>query len=259
VDLQAFRQRYREQTIVAGGAAWPYVETTGAGPALILLPGAQGTGEMFFKQLAALGGRLRMLALWYPAEPDAAKLADGLASFMDAKGLTRASVLGSSFGGYVAQVFALRHPQRVETLFLANTFADPTPAQAKGRKPDELAALPAEQVKSEVLARGLASPHAELKAVLQDQVGVRQPAENLKARIMGVAIAKPLPPLPVPDQRIVLIECADDPVIGEPMRSALRARHPGAESHALPMGGHYPGVLNGDAYTAIIRNRLLGP
>ncbi len=48
-----------------------------------------------------------------------------LPALMDHLKLDRASVLGSSFGGYWAQFFALRHTDRVEHLFLGNIFVTP--------------------------------------------------------------------------------------------------------------------------------------
>lgn len=39
----------------------------------------------------------------YPAQTDGARLADGLAAFLDAMGIERASLAGTSLGAYVAQ------------------------------------------------------------------------------------------------------------------------------------------------------------
>ena len=48
-------------------------------------------------------------------------MADDQAAAMDALGIRRASVLGVSQGGMIAQALALRHPERVEKLILAVT------------------------------------------------------------------------------------------------------------------------------------------
>ncbi len=60
----------------------------------------------------------------------------------------------------------------------------------------------------------------------------------------------------VPDERIVLIESDDDPVIAEAGRGHMRRRYPGAPCHRLT-SGHFPYVTRADRYTAIIADRLL--
>ena len=112
-------------TATMAGEAWPYIDTGGKGQVLIMLPGSVGTCEMFYKQIAALGQKLRIVSVSYPALSDPSRLADGLADLMDHLGLPRASILGSSFGGYWAQFFALRHPGRLDHLFLGNIFLSP--------------------------------------------------------------------------------------------------------------------------------------
>jgi class 3 adenylate cyclase len=46
---------------------------------------------------------------------------DDVVAVMDAAGVERASLLGLSEGGLIAQLFAVRHPERVEQLVLANS------------------------------------------------------------------------------------------------------------------------------------------
>lgn len=52
-----------------------------------------------------------------------ADLADDLAGLLDALKIGRAHVLGAFLGGMAAQEFALRHPDRLERLVLAGTWA----------------------------------------------------------------------------------------------------------------------------------------
>ncbi len=46
---------------------------------------------------------------------------------LDALGLDRADVVSTSLGGVIAQLLTLAYPERVRTLVLMSTFADPTP------------------------------------------------------------------------------------------------------------------------------------
>jgi pimeloyl-ACP methyl ester carboxylesterase len=249
----------RSVRIDAQGVAhdWPYIDTGGDGPALVMLPGSVGTCEMFFKQIAALGDRFRIISVGYPAEADPDRLADGLAALMDHLKLRTASVLGSSFGGYWAQVFALRHPARVETLFLGNIFVTPDELFANPLfAPDFVRATAAPDLQATWRGRVMQAPDSELKRIQLDMLAGRQSAENLRARFLGVIDATLCPPLPVPQERIVIIDCADDPIIPPASRQAVRDRYPQAEVATLPTGGHYPHILNPEAYDAAIVRRL---
>jgi 3-oxoadipate enol-lactonase len=59
-----------------------------------------------------------------------AQHADDLAALLDALGLPRAHVLGLSYGGEVAQAFALAYPARVSSLILADTVSEVGPELA---------------------------------------------------------------------------------------------------------------------------------
>jgi pimeloyl-ACP methyl ester carboxylesterase len=62
--------------------------------------------------------------------------------------------------------------------------------------------------------------------------------------------------LPIAQDRIVVIDCADDPIIPPAAREAVRAHYTGVEINTLPTGGHYPHILNPQAYDAVIRRRF---
>jgi maspardin len=246
------------RTVRVSGTDWPHIDTGGTGPILVMLPGSVGTCEMFFKQIASLRQAVRIVAISYPAEPSPEKLADGLAGLMTALKIDRASVLGSSFGGYWAQFFALRHAARVDTLFLGNIFITPdelfanpmfAPRFVRGHNAVDLQIVWRERVAQ--------APDSELKHIQSDMLAGRQSAENLKARFVGVIDAQLCPLLPRPSDRIVIIDCADDPIIPPASRQAVRDRYRGAEINTLPTGGHYPHIINPDAYDAVILRRLM--
>ena len=244
-------------TVTVAGVEWPFIDTGGKGPALILLPGSVGTCEMFFKQIRSLGDRYRLISVSYPAEPDPNRLANGLAGLMDHLKLDRASVLGSSFGGYWAQFFALQHADRIEHLFLGNIFVTPNELFSNPLfDPDWIAKTAPADLQAFWLQRVQQAPDGELKAIQLDMLSGRQSAENLKARFVGVAQATLCPLLPLPAQSITVIDCEDDPIIPPQSRQDVHDRYPGAHIRTLPKGGHYPHILNPDAYDAIITERL---
>ena len=114
---------------VAGNITLFY-ERTGVGPAVVLVPGLGGDHFLWRHQIPHLAGRLDVIApdnrgagqSSAPDEPyTTAMFADDLAGLLDTLGIARAHVVGASMGGFIAQEFALRHPERLDRLVLCCT------------------------------------------------------------------------------------------------------------------------------------------
>lgn len=108
-----------------------YYEIRGSGPRLLAINGTGGDLRRppnvfqlpFAPRFETLSYDQR--GLGRTSRPDVpysmADYAEDAAALLDALGWERCLVYGFSFGGMVAQEFALRHPQRVERLVLAGT------------------------------------------------------------------------------------------------------------------------------------------
>ena len=121
----------------------------------------------------------------------------------------------------------------------------------------------ARELKAERLRRMEAWPETDAGLRLAKEVIALQgreviSARHLKARVLALLRAEEMPPLPIPDARIVIVDCEDDPVIAAPVREEVRARYPGAALHALPSGGHFPYISRAEDYSAILRQHLRG-
>ena len=102
--------------------------TMGTGPDMLLIHGLGGTKASFFDTAAALSRSYRVHALDLPgfgsssksttAAYDAGYFADELSALMDAMGIERAHIVGSSLGGRVALEIGLREPERVAAIAL---------------------------------------------------------------------------------------------------------------------------------------------
>ena len=66
------------------------------------------------------------------------QFADDLAGFMDARGIWKAHVLGFSDGGNIATAFALKYPDRVDSLILNGANLDPSGVKRSTQLPIEL-------------------------------------------------------------------------------------------------------------------------
>lgn len=131
-------------TIDANGLSIAYT-VDGAGPPLILLHGATGSGASHFATLRPHVARsFRVHApdarghggtRWDPADGfTAAGLVDDLAAYADALDLTTFHLLGYSMGAMTALEFAVRWPGRLRTLVIVSLGAEREPRLSVGRR-----------------------------------------------------------------------------------------------------------------------------
>jgi pimeloyl-ACP methyl ester carboxylesterase len=113
-----------------------FYETHGAGEPLILIPGFASGAWTWFCQIDELSKEFQIITFDPRGigrskieNPDDAKnlsmetfLRDVLQILDDLK-IEKANILGASFGGFVAQEFALKYPERLNKLILACTTA----------------------------------------------------------------------------------------------------------------------------------------
>jgi len=97
----------------------------GTGEALVLVPGMDGTGQLFYRQVPSLSQSFRTAT--YALRNDARTmdvLVDDLGRVIDsvAPDTRRAVVIGESFGGALAMTFALARPGQVTALVVLNSF-----------------------------------------------------------------------------------------------------------------------------------------
>jgi len=140
----------------------------GTGPMLICHPGGPGFSSLYFGDLAGLWERFTLVMInprgtggsSKAADPRAYQIDDYVSDVEELRehlGLDRMLLLGHSHGGVVAQVYAVRYPERVERLVLVSTLARFGPEHQEAMKvgmekrsgqpwfTDALAALQAEQ------------------------------------------------------------------------------------------------------------------
>lgn len=102
----------------------------GRGPALLLIHGMFGDHLDWEPVLEPLAKRHRVIAIDLPGFGDSAKpdieynacpFVTEIVKLLDKLGIKRVAVAGNSFGGQIAMVLALEHPERVEKLVLITT------------------------------------------------------------------------------------------------------------------------------------------
>jgi 3-oxoadipate enol-lactonase len=164
---------------VDGSLAW---RETGDGEPVVFLHGLGGSRTSWEPQLTGLRTEFRCIA-WdmpgygvsVPVVPlTFATIADSVARLLDDAGVERAHLVGESFGGMHALHTALRHPDRVGRLVLANTSpafgldgTDPDAWRAARLEPLNAGLTPAdiaEQVLTSVAGPGLSADMLAMRA-----------------------------------------------------------------------------------------------
>ncbi|MCB5291107.1 alpha/beta fold hydrolase [Arthrobacter sp. SO3] len=272
--LAAFRTSHRYRSLDVDGVRWRYF-AGGTGRQTVLLPaGGTRVPDMYLLLIEALERDFRVIAPAYPAGAGMAGLADGLAAILDAEGVTQADVLGSSFGGFVAQVFARRHPERVRRLVLANTgspSAAPLPLLPLLIR--VLAVLPESAVRSVTgwnwrrwFVHGARDDAAFWSMLLADILG-RLRKEDLLSALREMRDFARLPAGGTPGARtsavppgpVLLIESERDEAFSPQARAALRALYPAAEVRLFAGEGHGVMAARTAEYVDTVREFLRRP
>ncbi len=103
----------------------PRIAVQGEGPPFVYVPGMDGTGRLFYRQLPRLSREYRVTT--YTLRDSAATMAElvddlaGVVRFVS-RGGRPALVFGESFGGALSMSFALTRPELVERLVVLNAF-----------------------------------------------------------------------------------------------------------------------------------------
>ncbi len=109
-----FQLLYKDMT-------WEY-RLGGQGPVtLVLFPGVIGGLDLLDRHFEAFSDQFRVLAVAIPPVSKIETFCEGLHQILQHEGVKRMVLVGSSFGGCLAQAYFFRHPRKVEKLVLSDT------------------------------------------------------------------------------------------------------------------------------------------
>lgn len=259
--LQALRAMNQPMPLRANGLDWQIIDTGGNAMPLVMLPGALGTCELFYRQIVALHGRGRIVSANYPAISNPMAIVESLASLLDQRRIERINLFGTSLGGYLAQCFAARHAERVNKLVIGNSFIDSRRIVAtEAFDPSVAGTLDAAALQTlwrtrvQETARRLGE--SELTAVQLEALSEPGYAAQLKARMLTLPACNRTPDAVAAP--VAIIDCEDDVIIDAQTRLETRARYPGARVYSLRTGGHYPYITAPEKFNAILADECFG-
>lgn len=120
--LSEFLRTHPYTDVVIDGANYHYLLCGKGEKTLIFLVGGMGLSFLYMPYITALESEYRILTFDYPYEyDDNSGLVDSIAGLLKYLNISKGILVGSSYGGYVAQMLARKFPELTEGLCLFST------------------------------------------------------------------------------------------------------------------------------------------
>ena len=263
-SLAAFRQAHPPARLLVDGVSWEYICTGQGEQALLFLHGMAGAYDIWWQQIEALQNRCQIVSLTYPAIDTLEGLRHGINAVLQAAGVDRFGVVGSSLGGYLAQYLIARQPERIRRAVFANTFPPNSILARRTRGADPLI----RQVPQALLMAGMrwntrlsiypaSGRSAVLKAYLDE--GTYRSMDRARFLARYRAVVEWFDPPEISGIPVMIIESANDPLISPALRQLLKRTYPSAGVHTFGAVGHFPYVNEPQAYSAVLEEFLAQP
>jgi len=221
-------------------------------PTLVLLHGATGTAEIFYKQILSLAPKgYRLISVQYPGYSTYSRLLHAFDKFLDEVNAPEVHIFGTALGGYIGQCYAHFRPNRVLSLILCCSFSD-TNYYASANPFSEifqwtpdfllkrmlLSNFPTYELEREI-ANSIDFMVEQLEAVKRDDLASRL---NLNCTLCPLMKEE----LKLPVSNITIIDVLDDVIIPEKVRDEVYKTYPNARQALLKTGGNFPYLSRAD-------------
>ena len=263
-SLASFRQAHPPTQLLVDGASWEFIRTGHGDQGLLFLHGMAGAYDIWWQQIQALQNRCQIVSLTYPAVDTLEGLRHGINAVLQAAGVDRFTVVGSSLGGYLAQYLIARQPERIRRAVFANTFPPNSILARRTRGANLLIRL----VPQALLMAGMrwntwlsiypaSGRSALLKAYLDE--GTYRSMDKARFLARYRAVVEWFDPPDISGIPVLIIESANDPLISPALQQLLKRTYPSARVHTFGAVGHFPYVNESQAYSAVLEEFLAQP
>jgi len=253
-------------SIVANGQTLAYLKQ-GRGPAVVIVHGIGGHKEDWQATMAVLAGQRTVYAVDMIGFGGSAKASkditvrtqvEAVRALLDAEGVSRASLIGNSVGGWVAATFASLYPARVDKLVLADAagfkamFEGPSPVNFY---PDSVAEM--QQLLRTVAFNPAAhTPEFAQRALAAlDASGDKQAAEAVfKGLFVSPRLEDVMPGIAAPT---LVIWGAQDKLFPPGLADMISGNIRGSRKVLIDSAGHFPQLDNPPAFHKAVAEFLL--
>ena len=191
-------------------------------------------------------------------------LADDVVAALDASGVERAVVGGTSMGGYVALAVLRRHPERVSGLVLANTKASADQPAARDNRERIAAVVEAEgsvrvlheELEPKLLGATTAAARPDLVVRVHDLVAAAAPATVAWAQRAMAARPDSFDVLAASQVPVLVVSGSEDALMTADDARAMTGAALGSTSVVLDRVGHLACLEAPQAWDAAVRSWL---
>ncbi len=256
-QLLQFRSAHPPKHLLVDGFDWEYVDCGRGAEALAILPGGLRSGEAAFRLILALENEFRIVAPTYPPAPRIEQWVNGVKAILDAGGIEKAHIFGSSAGGMLAQCFVRKYPDRVVKLIIGDTsLPDRTRGERYVRRSRIMPLIPIWLVRR-LGRRSLPRLVSELPEGMRPfwLAYLSELLDKIYTRDWLVASYRVgidymlnytfhLDDLNHWPGKMLIIESDDDTTIGLEQLKALKAMYPRAQVYTFHNAGHVPAITH---------------
>jgi maspardin len=246
-SLQDFRQAHPPETIKVDGTSWEYVSFGKGDQTILFLHGMTGAYDIWWRVMEELQTEYRVISVTYPAVNSLEEMSAGVLAILDAEGVDKTNIVGTSLGGYFAQYLLANHSDRVSRAVFANTFPPNDLIKQKNGTIGALIPFLPEWLVINVLRGSFAeaiypaSGNDELTLAFLLEISYGRMSRAQVAGRYRAVVEKFTPPDPVAlDIPVMIIEADNDPLVEAALREQLKATYPSAVVHTLSGVGHFP-------------------
>jgi len=173
--------------------------------------------------------------------------------------LNNIHLFGVSLGGFLSLLYCQYKPTRVESLLLCNAFCDTSYFVENAPCMAMFPYMPAFMLRKLILAN---FPSGTLEGDIANSVDFmvllleKLNQEDLSSRLTLNCSPCNLKKVPLPDKRILIIDCLDEVAVPTKLREQLYATYPNAKMAFMKIGGNFPYLAFGDEVNLYIEVHL---
>jgi pimeloyl-ACP methyl ester carboxylesterase len=258
-QLSDFKEQYplRKENVNQVMISYYDINESNLTDTIIFLHGTTGSAEIFWLQLNELKKHFRVISVDIPSIDNIFEISKILRIFMKKRGVTTIFLLGTSYGGYLAQAFCSLYPTMIKGVILANTFHNTDYYNEKYNKLIKIQRFIPTFILKSIMKNSLKTiEHAMTRNYLLQQLQFNLNKKTLIARLKGFINNLQLEKTQI--DNMLILETIEDPLVPPILQEALKNTYSNAKVHTFEkQANHFPYLTRSKQYNQVLIDFLI--